>query len=76
LKKINKQIYDRSTSWLDQCGRGTGFMCPNLQYQLKHFSLIDYARIPELLGYGNDHLEIGKMKIKEANLFNTVGCCI
>jgi hypothetical protein len=26
-------------------------MCPNLQYQLKHFSLIDYARIPELLGY-------------------------
>ena len=23
--------------------------------------------------YGNGHLEIGKMKIKEANLFNTVG---
>ena len=26
--------------------------------------------------YGNGHLEIRKMKIKEANLFNTVGCCI
>ena len=26
--------------------------------------------------YGNGHLEIWKMKIKEANLFNTVGCCI
>jgi hypothetical protein len=26
--------------------------------------------------YGNRHLEIRKMKIKEANLFNTVGCCI
>jgi hypothetical protein len=26
--------------------------------------------------YGNGHLEIRKMKIKEANLFNTVGSCI
>jgi hypothetical protein len=26
--------------------------------------------------YGNGHLEIRKMKIKETNLFNTVGCCI
>jgi hypothetical protein len=26
--------------------------------------------------YGNGHLEIRKMKIIEANLFNTVGCCI
>jgi hypothetical protein len=26
--------------------------------------------------YGNGHLEIRKMKIKEANLFNRVGCCI
>jgi hypothetical protein len=26
--------------------------------------------------YGNGHLEIRKMKIKDANLFNTVGCCI
>ena len=25
---------------------------------------------------GNGHLEIRKMKIKDANLFNTVGCCI
>jgi hypothetical protein len=25
---------------------------------------------------GNGHPEIRKMKIKEANLFNTVGCCI
>jgi hypothetical protein len=25
---------------------------------------------------GNGHLEIRKMKIKEANLFNTVECCI
>jgi hypothetical protein len=25
--------------------------------------------------YGNGHLEIRKMNIKEANLFNTVGCC-
>ena len=51
LKTINKQIYDRSISWLDKCGRGTGFMRPNLQCQLKHFSLIEYARIRELLGY-------------------------
>ena len=42
MKKWNKQIYDRSISWLDKCGRGIGFMCPNLQYKLKHFSLIDY----------------------------------
>jgi hypothetical protein len=26
--------------------------------------------------YRNGHPEIRKMKIKEANLFNTVGCCI
>jgi hypothetical protein len=26
--------------------------------------------------YGNGHLEIRKMKIKDANLFNTVGFCI
>ena len=26
--------------------------------------------------YGNGHLEIRKMKIKDANLFNTVGWCI
>ena len=26
--------------------------------------------------YGNGHLEIRKMKRKEANLFNTAGCCI
>jgi hypothetical protein len=36
---------------------------------------------PEMSHYipcliGNGHLEIRKMKIKEANLFNTVGCCI
>jgi hypothetical protein len=26
--------------------------------------------------YGNGHLQKRKMKIKEANVFNTVGCCI
>jgi hypothetical protein len=26
--------------------------------------------------YGNGYQWIPKMKIKEANLFNTVGCCI
>ena len=44
-----------------------------MKYDVTHiFDVIEEWR----QRYGNGHLEIRKMKIKEANLFNTVGCYI
>jgi hypothetical protein len=43
-----------------------------MKYDVTYFDVIEEWR----QRYGNGHLEIRKMKIKEANLFNTVGCCI
>ena len=45
---------------------------PHMKYDATHVDVIHEWR----QRYGNGHLEIRKMKIKEANLFNTVGCCI
>ena len=45
-------------------------------HELWHDTYFDVIEEEWRQRYGNGHLEIRTMKIKDANLFNTVGFCI